>query len=167
MRQGRRRRDLGDTPWITIAAIVGVIAVVILALVFFLGGGSDQSSTTSPSVSSSAALQTTKLSNQGVASITVKTTTAPTVPVSGVWIMVDYIGSYKGSYGMPSNLQKVEQSGIRLFEVVNATGTVQATFAKKDSSAKHDLSVTIYKDGKAVKVGDNSSAYGIVSIRYP
>ena len=166
MRHGRRRRDLGDTPWITIAAIVGVIAVVILALVFFLGGGSDQSSATSPSGSSSAA-PTTKLSNQGVASITVKTTTAPAVPVSGVWIMVDYIGSYKGSYGMPSDLRKVEESGIRLFEVVNATGSVQATFSKKDSSARHDLSVTIYKDGKAVKVGDNSSSYGIVSIRYP
>jgi hypothetical protein len=166
MRHGRRR-DLGDTPWVTIAAIVGVIAVVIIALVFFLGGGFGGTSGSTSTGGNSAVPQTTLLSNQGVASITVKTTTAPTVPVSGVWIMVDYIGSYKGSYGMPSALQKAEQSGIRLFEVVNATGTVQATFAKKDSSTKHDLSVTIYKDGKAVKVGDNSSAYGIVNIKYP
>ena len=167
MRHGRRGRDLGDLPWVTIAAIVGVIAVVIIALVFFLGGGFGGTSGFTSSGSSSAVPQTTLLTNQGVASITVKETTAPTVPVSGVWIMVDYIGSYKGSYGMPSDLQKVEESGIRLFEVVNATGTVKASFAKKDSSTKHDLSVSIYKDGKAVKFADNSSAYGIVSIQYP
>jgi len=168
MRHGRRGRDLGDLPWVPIAAVIGVIAVVIIALFFFLGGGfgSGSSGTSSPG-SSSAVPQTTLLTNKGVASVTVKETTAPVVPVTGVWVMVDYLGSYKGSYGMPSDIQKVENSGTRLYEVVNATGTVQASFQKKDSSAKHDLSVSIYKDGKAVKIAKNSSAYGIVSIQYP
>jgi len=167
MRHGRRRgRNLGDLPWLPIAAVIGVIVVVIIALIVFLGGsGGEVSGTTSGSTS--AAPQTTQLSNQGVASITVKETTAPTVPVTGVWIMVDYIGGYKGTYGMPSDLQKAENSGTRLYEVVNATGTVKASFQKKDSSTKHDLAVTIYKDGKAVKIAKNTSAYGIVNIQYP
>ena len=35
----RRRNDLWDKPWVTIAAVVGIIAVVIIALVFFMSGG--------------------------------------------------------------------------------------------------------------------------------
>ena len=94
MRHGRRR-DLGDTPWVTIAAVVGVIAVVIIALVFFLGGSSGPSGQTSgatSSGSSSAAPQTTLLSNKGVASITVKDTIPALVPATGVFVEVNYSG---------------------------------------------------------------------------
>jgi hypothetical protein len=168
MRHGRRRgMDLGNLPWLPIAAVIGVVAVVIIALFFFLGGGSGGDTPGTPSGSSSAVPETTQITNKGAASITVKTTTAPTVPETGVWVMVDYLGSFKGSYGMPSDLQKTENSGVRLYEVVNATGAVKAVFQKKDSSTNHDLSVTIYKDGKAVKIAKNSSAYGIVTIQYP
>jgi len=163
MRHGRRRG--GDTPWVTIAAIVGIIAVVIIALVFFLGGSPGQTAASpSSGSSSSAAPQTTLLANKGVASITVKETTAPTVPVSGVWVLVDYMGSYKGSYGMTSDLQKMEDSGSRLYEVVNATGLVQANLSKKDSSTKHALTVGIYRNGKLLKSGTTSESYGKVSI---
>jgi hypothetical protein len=165
MRHGRRGRDLGNIPWVPIAAVVGVIAVVIIAVMFFLGGGSVSAAGGSPSPgSSSAAPQTTLLSNKGVASITVKETPAPTIPVSGVWISVDYMGGYKGTYGMPSDPQKVEDSGARLYEVVNAAGTVQANLSKKDSSTKHALTVSIYKDGQLLNSGTTSDSYGKVSI---
>jgi len=170
MRHGRRRRgmDLGDLPWLPIAAIIGVVAVVIIAALFFLGGGfGGESSPAAPPVSSTPVPQGTVQVTQGVASITVRETTAPAVPATGTWVMVEYIGSFKGSYGMPSDIQNAENSGIRLYEVVNATGTVKAEFQKKDSSTKHDLTVTIYQDGKAVKFAKNSSAYGIVTIQYP
>ena len=169
MRHGRRRgMDLGNLPWLPIAAVIGVIAVVVIALFFFLGGGFGGAAPSGVSSgSSSVAPQTTLLSNKGVASITVKETTAPAVPATGTWILVEYIGSYSGSYGMPSDIQKTENSGMRLYEVVNATGTVKAMFQKKDSSTNHDLSVTIYKDGQAVKIAKNSSSYGIVNIQYP
>lgn len=104
------------------------------------------------------------LTNTGVASITVKETTAPTVPVTGVWIVMDYIGSYSGKYGMTTDLQKLDSSGSRLFEVVNATGTVQVIAEKKDSSTKHELTASIYKDGKLLKSGSTKESYGKVSI---
>jgi hypothetical protein len=72
--------------------------------------------------------------------------------------------SYKGTYGMPSDLQAVEDSGDRLFEVVNGTGTIKATLEKKDSSSKRDLVVEIYKDGKLLKSGNVTIAFGKVSI---
>jgi phosphate-selective porin len=166
-----RRRDLGDTPWVTIAAIVGVIAVVIIALVFFLGGGSGQTSGasspgSSSSGSSSVAPQTTLLTNKGVASITVKVTTPVSVPATGAWIEVNYLGSFSGSYGTNASMQTTQNSGDKLFGLEDSNGTISAKFQKLDSSTKHDLTVQIWKDGKAVKFAKNSSAFGIVSIQY-
>lgn len=165
MRHGKR--DLGDTPWVTIAAIVGVIAVVIIALVFFLGGGSQVIPGITPSGSSSAAPQTTRLSNQGVASITVKETTRVSVPVTGTYVEVNYLGSFSGTYGAEGVMEKAQDSGNRLYTIENANGTISARFQKMDRSANHDLTVQIWKDGKAVKFANNSSAYGIVNVQYP
>ena len=36
----RRRKDPFEKPWVIIAAVVGIIAVVVIALVFFMGDGS-------------------------------------------------------------------------------------------------------------------------------
>jgi hypothetical protein len=167
MRHGRRR-DFGDTPWVTIAAVVGVIAVVIIAVVFFLGGGfGQQSGSASSGSSSSAAPQTTLLSNKGVASITVKATTPVSVPATGVYVEVSYLGSYAGTYGTNSSVQKIQNSGDRLYPVEEANGTIVAKFQKQDRSTNHDLTVQIWKNGKAVKFGKNSSAYGVVSVQYP
>ena len=162
---GRRRRDLGDAPWVTIAAIVGVIAVVIIALVFFMGGSSGPATTTSGS--NSAAPSTTMLANTGVAKITVKETAAPTVPSTGTYVQVTYLGSYSGTYGTTGALTKIKDSGSRIYPVENANGTVIARFQKQDTSTKQILTVQIWKDGKAVKYLTNNSAYGIVSIQYP
>jgi hypothetical protein len=167
MRHGRRR-DLGDTPWITIAAIVGVIAVVIIAAVFFLGGGFGQpSGATSSGSSSSAAPQTTLLSNKGVASITVKATTPVSVQAKGVFVEVNYLGSYAGTYGTNSSVQKEQNSGDHLYTIEDSNSTIVAKFQKQDRSTSHDMTVQIWKDGKAVKFGKNSSAYGIVNVQYP
>ncbi len=162
-----RRNDLGDKPWVTIAAIVGVIAVVVIALVFFWGGSSGQTSGSSPSGSSSAVPQTTLLSNTGVAAITVRQTTAVTVPATGAFVEVNYLGSYSGTYGTNASVQTIQNSGDQLFGLEDSNGTISAKFQKMDSSTRHDLTVQIWKNGKAVKFADNSSAFGIVSIKYP
>jgi len=162
---GRRRRDLGDAPWVTIAAIVGVIAVVIIALVFFMGG--DSGSAAAPSGSSSAAPSTTMLANTGVAKITVKETTAPTVPSTGRYVQVTYMGSFSGTYGPAGALTKVQDSGSRVYQVESTNSTTIARFQKQDGSTKQGMTVQIYQAGKAVKSVTNNSAYGIVSIQYP
>jgi len=162
---GRRRRDLGDAPWVTIAAIVGVIAVVIIALVFFMGGSSGPATTTSGS--NSAAPSTTMLANTGVAKITVKETTAPTVPSTGRYVQVTYMGSFSGTYGPAGALTKVQDSGTRVYPVDITNTTTIARFQKLDGSTKQGMTVQIYQSGKAVKSVTNNSAYGIVSIQYP
>lgn len=158
-----------------VAVIVVIAVLAIGALVVYPMISSGVSETGEPSSSSSGSNggslfsgsdsgSSSTLSNTGVASITVKETTAPTVPVTGVWVLMDYIGSYSGKYGMSSDLQKLDSSGSRLFEVVNASGTVQVIVEKKDSSTKHELSAAIYKDGKLLKSGSTKDSYGKVSI---
>lgn len=168
MRHGRRR-DLGDTPWVTIAAVIGVIAVVAIAVMFFLGGGSGQTSggSSSSTAGSSVAPATTLLKNTGVSSITVKETTPVSVPKTGTFVEVQYLGSFSGTYGLNSTLQKAQDSGDKVYTIDDANGTILAKFQKMDRSTNHEMTVQIWKDGKAVKFGKNSSAYGIVSIRYP
>jgi hypothetical protein len=91
------------------------------------------------------------------------TTTQP-VPPTGVQVHVNYIGGYKGTYGMPANLQTVQSSGDRYFEIVNATGSIRASFQKLDSSTTHALTVEIYKNGKLLTQGSVSTSYGTVTL---
>ncbi|MDD5142841.1 zinc-ribbon domain-containing protein [Methanoregula sp.] len=174
----RPRRSMMPGKNVIMGGIIVIVLIVLLAAAAFVvlpmlsSGPSSEGEPTTPGEpvagetpsGSSAAEPSRPLSNTGVASITVKETTAPTVPVSGVWVMINYIGSYKGTYGMSSDLQKLEDSGSRLYEVVNATGTVQADVEKKDSSTKHELSVAIYKDGALLKSDATKESYGKVSI---
>lgn len=170
MRHGRRQRDFGDLPWVTIAVIVGVIAVAGIAVFFFMGGGSGHASSTTSTGStgsSSASPASSVLSPIDASMITVKETTQAPVPSDGTYVQVTYIGGFSGSYGVDGALVKTQDSGSRVYPVESASGTVRAQFKKLDGSTKHDLTVQIWKDGKAVKYATNSSPYGTISIQYP
>jgi hypothetical protein len=162
----RRRKDPFEKPWVIIAAVVGIIAVVIIALLFFTGdGSSDPASSGQPSTSSG-----TPSSQQtlvvGEAPSVVKTQAPVTVPGEGVSVRVSYIGGFAGSYGMEGNMTTMRNSGDRVFVVEDANGTVSANFHKEDASTRHELVVEIYKDGISQQVARNSSSYGEVSVTY-
>ena len=57
----------------------------------------------------------------------------------------------------------MRNSGDRFFAVENASGTISATFHKEDASTRHEIVVEIYKDGKALQVARNASAFGEAS----
>lgn len=168
-RERKARRSLMPGRNVIIGGIVIVVLIAVIAagaLFVYpmvtsgaLGGLSLPGGNSSSSSSSGITLSTATAD-----SIKVKETTAPTIPAEGVWVSIDYMGGYKGTYGMASDLQTVEDSGARLFEVVNATGLIKATLEKKDSSAKRELVVGIYKDGKLLKDGKTALAYGKVTI---
>jgi hypothetical protein len=163
------RNDSWDKPWVTIAVVVGIIAVVVIALVFFLGGGntSDQSlpgkTTPTPSGSST---QVTQVSGTGATQMTIKVPTTVSIPVTGVFVKVSYIGGFSGTYGVNGVMQKVRNSGDRLYEITNSTGYVSATFNKEDGSTKHDITVELWKNGKSLTSAKNSTPFGIASINY-
>jgi len=166
----RNRRNASlDQPWLPIAAVIGVVVVVAIAAIFFMGGGGS-SSPASPSGGSSpgtasVAPQTTLLKNSGVSAITIKPTTQATIPPTGAYVEVNYLAGFIGKYGTTGNMIVAQDSGDKVYPI-EMNGTISATFQKQDRSTTHELTVQIWKDGKAVKFSKNSSAFGIVTINY-
>jgi hypothetical protein len=164
-----RRNDPWDKPWVTIAIVAGIIAVVAIALVFFMGSGntSDQSLPvkTTP-LPSGSGTQGAQVSGTGVPQMTIKTPATVSIPVTGVFVKVSYNGGFSGTYSVNGEMQKVRNSGDRLFEITNLTGNVMATFTKEDGSTNHEIIVELWKNGNSLTSAKNSTPFGTVSINY-
>ncbi len=97
---------------------------------------------------------------------TIKPTVQVTIPPTGVFVKVSYIGSFNGTYGMNGAIVNVRNSGERVYEVVNATGNITASFSKLDGSTKHDITVELWKNGKSLTSATNTTPFGKASITY-
>ena len=163
------KNDPWDKPWVTIAVIVGIIAVVVIALVFFMGSGntSDQSlpvkTTPTPS---GIGTQATQAGGTASPQMTIKVPTTASIPATGVFVKVSYLGGFSGTYSVNGVMQNVRNSGDRLYEVTNATGNVSAIFKKEDGSVNHEIIIELWKNGKALTSAKNSTPFGTVSINY-
>jgi hypothetical protein len=153
-----------DKKWVTIAAIVGIIAVVAIGLVFFLGNGSTPGTTPGQITPTPSGTQT-QISGTGTTSPTIRQPTPVIIPATGLFVNVSYRGAFNGTYGINGVMQKVRSSGNRLYTIDTTTGNVTATFSKEDRSL-HTLTVEIWKDGKLLTSAVNSTAFGKVSISY-
>ena len=99
-----------------------------------------------------------------IGTVVVPVTTPPVVPATGVYVHVDYLGGFKGSYGMVDAMTTVPgNSGSRVWEVENANGTVQASFEKLDGSV-HELLVEIFRDGAVITKGSTTIGHGSVTL---
>ena len=170
-----RGHKSGKIPWLLVSTVTGVVIVVVMALLYFSGS--------IPVIDepSPAALTPVKTVSTTLRQITPAVTVIPSgttrtqtpvvtesitivVPPAGVYIRVDYIGSFNGTYGMSGVQQTVRQSGTRWYLLSNASGTVFAAFQKEDGTTKNALTVGIYKDGKLLQSDKSSRAFGKVEI---
>jgi hypothetical protein len=167
----RRQPDLFDQPWVPIAAVIGVIAVIVIAVFFVMGGGNSAGSPAAsgtPSASGGSSASSAASSSTTLNPAAIKTQAAVSVPATGVYVKVNYLGSFSGSYGANGVIINATDSGEKVYEVVNATGTVSAKFRKTDRSTKpHDLTVEIWKDGRVLKFATDASPKAEVSVDYP
>jgi hypothetical protein len=133
-----------------------LFAVLLLAGIVITSGCTSQQPTpqTTPTPTGTQVL--------GTGTISVKETTPVVIPQTGVFVRVSYIGGFSGTYGMNNVMQTVRNSGDRLYPLEGA-GTVTAMFSKEDKSA-HALTAEIWKDGKLLTSGANSTAFGTVRI---
>lgn len=163
--QKPRRRGKGK--YIAICAIVIILIAVVAGVVLFvkpnIGAGTGASTP-----SSAITVVPTGTSPSGVTAAPAVTLahaepTAVTIPATGTYVHVNYIGGWNGTYGLPDAAQQVTNSGERLYVVENATGTVQASFWKLDGST-HEILVEIYKDGKQLTKGVTSARFGKVTL---
>ena len=144
---------------------VGVIAIVLIilaAVVLFVypmltgGGGSLIPGGTGNPVTTA---PTPKLP----VTMFVPSETTHVIPASGVFVHVNYLGGWTGTYGMPPDMLSITNSGDRVMEVELANGTVNASFMKQDGSA-HLLLVEIYKDNTVLTKGTTTIGHGTVEL---
>lgn len=162
----RRRKDPFEKPWVIIAAVVGIVAVLAVGLIFFMGGTSPVPGESAPAVTQSATSSAKQTLVVGESPSVIRTQVPVTVPAQGVFVRVNYIGGFSGTYGTAGNMTTTRNSGDRFFVIENATGTISATFQKEDASTKHEIVVEIYRNGKSQIAAKNSSSYGIASVTY-
>ncbi len=143
--------------WVALCVVLSLVGIVVLS--GCVGQQSTPQTTTVPTGSST---QQTQVSGN----LTVKPTTQVTIPSTGVFVKVSYLGSFNGTYGMTGAMTNVKNSGERVYEIINATGTVTATFYKQDSSTRHNITVELWKNGKSLTSAKNSTPFGIASINY-
>ena len=140
---------------------IGVTVVYPMLTAMTAGSGSSPSGQT-PAGSTPTVTTTTSASTTPVVT---RVPTTLTVPATGVFVHIDYLGTWDLNYGMPSDLRSAQDSGEKYYEVLNATGTVQATGFKNDTSTRpHPLLVEIYKDVKLLTTGTTSDAHGSVTL---
>jgi hypothetical protein len=166
MHGGRRRSP--EIPWLLVATVIGIIVVVVVALFFFTGLGGSSSghastSTVTTKTTTSAAASSTASASK-TSAVVIATTTPVTVPSTGVSIKIDYLGGFSGTYTTNGETTKVTNSGTRVYQVANATGSVTAVITKSDGTATHPLTVTIYKDGNQLASNSTSAAHGKVTV---
>jgi hypothetical protein len=142
--------------WVVVLVVLSLVGIVLIS------GCTSQPST--PQVTTKPTGSSTQQTLPG--NLTIKPTTQVTIPVTGVFVKVSYLGGFNGTYGMNGSMQKVTNSGDRLYEITNATGNVTATFYKLDGSTKHDITVELWKNGKSLTSAKNSSPFGKASINY-
>ena len=152
----------GKKVFMAIGVIILFIVIAVVGVVFVYpmisGSGSPiPGSTTGVPVTSSTP-------GPSVTVVIPQATTAPAVPATGVYARISYLGSWKGSYGMPAALQTVINSGDRLYEIENATGPVEVTIEKMDGSIRHELVVEIYRNGGLLTSGKTSAGFGKVTV---
>ncbi len=165
----QKPRGSGFMPGKKVFIAAGVVIILIIIAVagmlvypMIVGSGSSQPGGSLPS-----SVPVTTASSTPAPSGTLvirETTQVPAVPSTGVYVHISYIGGWKGTYGMPSDLQTMELSGDHYYEILNATGPVEASFEKLDSSTRHDLIVEIYRNGGLLTSGKTSEGFGKVSV---
>lgn len=159
----RGRHNSMDNKWVIIGIVVGIIAVVAIGLVFFLGNGNTPGQT--PGQTTAVPSGTgTLVPGAATTFPTVRQPTPVSIPVTGIFIKVSYLGGFNGTYGIDNVVQAVRNSGDKLYTIDSAAGNVTATFFKEDRSSTHILTVELWKDGKLLKSATNSSAFGKASV---
>jgi hypothetical protein len=145
----------------TVYAIV--IVFLIIAIIvggFFIYPLIPKGGSIAPNTSGSPTPTATTLVSSG----TIIPRVTPTVPVDGVYVHIMYLGSWKGSYGISSDMKNLTNSGDRYYPVENATGTVEASFEKRDSSTKQTITVEILKNGRVLTSGNTTAGFGKVTL---
>ncbi len=152
------------------------IAVFVIIIIAIAGGvfvymtylsGTPSHPATPVTVTPTVILRATSVPTPRPTTKPVITTTIPTtpppplVPPTGVWVKVNYIGGWRGSFGVSGSLEEVTSSGDQFYQIPAGDGTVQVSIQKLDGSG-NALEVVVYKNGALIKSDKTTKPRGTV-----
>jgi len=82
---------------------------------------------------------------------------------TGVQIRITYSGMWSGAYGDAGSMQSIDGTGSKTITLDNPSSIISTSFQKKDNS-QDELKVEILNNGKVLKSGSTTAAYGLVAI---
>jgi hypothetical protein len=131
--------------------------ILLLGILIFgiLVAGCTQSQSANSTPAPTASATTGSAQPSVTPAVTVPSATPVVIPATGVFVYVNYLGSFSGSYGTSGNLLTVQDSGERLYPVDATNGTISANFSKLDGSA-HPIEVRIYGNSTILKNGSGN-----------
>ena len=148
----------GRSPFFTIAAIIVIIVLVISVAFVYDPFGKGKApvthvvvpkTTTAPTpVITKIPLPATELPEPPV-SPGPSATQASTIPPTGVWIRVDYLGNYTGYVKAQGYAVQLNSTGDQLYTLPARDGMVEGSIEKQDLSSD-TLEAWIYQDGTLV-----------------
>ncbi|MDD5143465.1 hypothetical protein [Methanoregula sp.] len=86
-----------------------------------------------------------------------------TVPDTGVWVQVSYLGDYSGTISSNGQVRAVYGNGDQIFQMVMNRGTIDATLEKADGSTRL-LEIRVYKGGVLTAIANTTVPRGIAEI---
>jgi hypothetical protein len=85
------------------------------------------------------------------------------IPADGVWVRIEYNGTFIGEVGNPDLMHPVSGSGVLIYKILSADDLVQASARKQDYSGD-TLLIEVYKDGSIIKRSSTRTPMGSVDI---
>jgi hypothetical protein len=86
------------------------------------------------------------------------------IPEKGVWVKVQYTGSFAGRVGTSGNLRLVNATGDQYYQIPINDGIVEVVVQKQDGSGDV-LTVEIYQNGRLVTRSTKATPYGTIELR--
>lgn len=105
------------------------------------------------------------VTSQPASTATPAPTPVPTIaiPRSGVWVRVQYNGTFIGSVGAKGILRQVNATGDRFYQILARDGIVDISLEKQEASGE-PLAVALYKDGALVRQSATSVPKGSINL---
>lgn len=82
---------------------------------------------------------------------------------SAIQIHIKYNNAWSGTYGDTESMRSIDGTGERTITIDNPTFAISCVFQKKDGS-NQNMVVEIIKNGKVIKTGSTTTAYGAVAV---
>jgi len=165
-RNGKKRTTM---KWAVLGAILCLIALAAVAVVYAhdTRGSPEETQPVITVTETPAACSTVQHPEQHSGRIDPATIIVPepvTVPSTGIFVVVRYPGAFTGNWQADNTSHDVHSSGDRLYAIENTGQTVSAEFRKADRSARQNLTVEIWKDGKILASGITKDLFGEVQV---